>query len=454
MKKILFAATTLLLSVPVLMSCTPSGPYVEPGATTITMYAQDFQDWENAHIAEMVDDFNAIKDDGIQLEVKSFQDEAYTDALKAARENGSAPDIFMCSYGNLYSTAIKPGYAAPLNDLLDQAYYDDIVDSVKSMITFDGNYYSYPQLTEPATVFFYRKDILANAGVTEIPTTWDELLVACSLIKPVLGRGQYTLGMPIGTALGWATYGMQKNTTGGLALNDQWTECLVDSQGYRDLDRLFYELYANGYCPAGNVSPTGYTDIITALCEDKLAMTFAGSWSVADIINSYPDYKDKIGIAPIPTQDGDPTKTTASNGGWTYAISSTSDQKVKAARVLEWFFCEDPARTASYFEDAAYSKTAVNKSVIAYIENTVPADLKDWVSVINDISSKGIPEATYPWDIAIATATMFETMAIKADLTKGDAYRDTQIENAINTAVSAINTIITDSGFVTNPVYD
>ncbi|HEY5503822.1 MAG TPA: extracellular solute-binding protein, partial [Sedimentisphaerales bacterium] len=307
MKKILLAATTLLLSVPVLVACGNTGPYVEPGATTITMYAQDFEDWSNAHLDAMVDDFNAIKDDGIQLEVKSFQDEAYTDALKAARENGSAPDIFMTSYGNIYSTAVKPGYAAPLNDLLDQAYYDDIVDSVKNMITFDGTYYSYPQLTEPATVFFYRKDILAEAGVTEVPTTWDELLAACALIKPVLGRGQYTLGMPIGTALGWATYGMQYNTTGGLALNDQWTESLVDSQGYRDLNGFFYDLYANGYLPAGNVSPTGYNDIIDALCEDKLAMTFAGSWSVAEIMNAYPDYQDKIGVAAIPTKDGDPS---------------------------------------------------------------------------------------------------------------------------------------------------
>lgn len=453
MKKRFYAMIMLMMAIPIMTGCNETTEeYIEEDATVVTFYAQDFEDWSNEHLVNMRKQFNAIKDDGLQLDIKMYQDEAYSDALTVARENNSAPDIFMVSYGNIYSTAVATGYAEPLDAWLDADYFEDLVPSVRERIRFNDHYYTYPQLTEPATLFFYRTDMFEQAGVTEVPTTWDELLDAAASVKAILGRGQYALGMPIGTALGWATYGMQYNTTGGLALNEAWTESLVDSQGYRELNGLFYDLYANGYCPAGNVSPTGYNDIIEALAQDKLAMTFAGSWSIAEIINTYPDMKDVIGVAPIPTIDGDQSKATASNGGWTYAISSTSQHKEEAARVLEWFFCEDAERTAGFFEAAAYSKAPVNQSVIDYIAANAPQELQDWLGVVTDVATKGIPEALYPWDISLAVATMFETMAIKADPSKGESFKTTTIENAIATADSAINTIITNPGFIGNPM--
>lgn len=424
-----------------------NGENYEEGATEITIYLQDFEEWINEHMKTVINEFNSIMDDGIQLVPRFFQDDAYPDALSSARENNAAPDIFMCSYGNLYGTVVSKNHAASLNSLLKQEYLDDIVDSVKPMVTFGDNVYAYPQLTEPSAMLFYRKSYFSKAGVSEPPKSWDDLLAACSKVKGVLKKGQYTLGLPNNSALGWATYGLQYNASGSVALNDEWTECLVDADGYRALAGLWYDLYKGGYVPAGNVTARGYNDIIEGLCQDKLAMTFAGSWSMAEIMNSYPNMKDDIGYVALPTLSGNTGETTATNGGWTYCISETSKNKDKAARVLEYLFCEDAARTARYFEAGYYSKTAVNKKVQAYLANRVPAEMSDWLQTVNEVADLAKPEPTYAWDISLAVSTMLEYMALNTN-----ADKDTIIEAQISACKEKIERLMTVQG--TNPAYN
>ena len=458
MKKIIKAIIPFLLTAPLMAACNGGGgggSQKEEGATTITMYLRNFEDWSNEYMNKRVKEFNSILDDGIQLVVKFFEDEAYTDAFKVAKENGSAPDIFMCSYGNIYHDIVETGDGIPLNGVIQQQYLDDISSNIKEMVTYDDKIYAFPQLSEPSSIFFYRKSMLQAAGVSKAPSTWDELLNACSKIKPTLKRGQYCVGIPIGQALSWSTYGLQYNLTGGLALNDNWTESRVAAQpGFKDIAGLWYDLYGNGYVPNGAISPKGsYNDIIEGMMMSKVAMTFAGSWSIAEIMHTYSDLASDVGVAVIPTKDGDTSKVTASNGGWTYCISSQSNEerRAKAAKVIEWLFAENPERTAGFFEAACYSKAAVTESVKAYINAHVKDELKEWTNVINDVASKAIPEATYPWSISVAVGTIFEESGLNANLTKGDSYKQTTIQNAINKAETSINQIIHSSSWEGKP---
>lgn len=428
---------------------------VEENATVITMYLRDFEDWSNEYMTKRAKEFNSNLEDGIQLVVKFFEDEAYTDAFKVAKENNQAPDIFMCSYGNIYHDVVETHDGIPLNGVIKQDYLDDISNNIKPLITYGGNIYGYPQLSEPSSLFFYRKSMLQAAGVSKAPTTWDELLDACSKIKPTLKRGQYCVGVPIGQALSWSTYGLQYNMTGGLALNDDWTESRVAAQpGFKEIAGLWYDLYGNGYVPNGAISPKGsYNDIIEGMMMSKVAMTFAGSWSIAEIMHTYSDLASDVGMGVIPTKDGDTSKVTASNGGWTYCISSQSDDehKQKAAKVIEWFFAENPERTAGFFETAYYSKAAVTESVKTYINQHVKDELKEWTNIINDVASKAISEATYPWSISVAVGTIFEESGLNANISKGASYKESTITAAVNKAETSINQIIHSSSWEGKP---
>lgn len=449
MKK--FISIVLILSmmaglIGMLSGCGGPTGTVEEGATVVTLYAQNFEQWSNEYLEKRKEEFNQNLTDGIQLEVKFFTDSAYNDAITVARENKSGLDLYMISYGNLWSE-VENGRCVPLNDLLEQSCFDDLTDAGKNLVTYNDKYYAYPTLIEASALLYYRKDMLEKAGVTQVPTTWEELYAACDKLKATLNPAQYALGLPTGQALGWATWGMEYNTTGGLVLDETWKNVQVDNKGWKELAQFFYTCYRNGYTPTQQLTPKGYNDIIEALCQGKLAMTVAGSWSVAEIMNTYPTMADKIGVAELPTFDGNRGGITATNGGWAYAIDATSQHKEEAAKVIDWMFCQSAERTAGFFEAAHYSKTAVNKSVQAYIDSHEKQVNEEWIQVITAVSNTAQPEPLFSWDITVAVMKMFDTVSIYA--TAGDF--ESLYADALATCKSDIRSVMSREDIGENP---
>ena len=423
--------------------------YIEDGATVVTFYAREFEDWSNKYLKKLVNEFNSNLNDGIQVKLKFYGEDTYIEALKVARENGKAPDIYMSTYADIYSLIVGR-HIAPLNNYLSEEAVDDMMEATKEMVTYNGNIYAYPWNVEPATLLFYRKDLLQEAKVNKVPATWDELYDALAALKKQRNLGEYCLGLPLGSGeLGWVTYGMQQNTTGGLALDDSWTKSRLDQSGFKDLAEFFYKIYVNDYSPNAALVNKGYTYIVDALCDGKLAMTFAGSWCIAEIYDYAPSMVDKIGIAPIPTKDGDSSKATSSNGGWSYCMSEESKHKEKAAAFLNWMFTESAERTAQYFIKAHNSKAPTSKSVKEYLDAHSGEVPSEWANVVNDVASKAICEATYSWDIALEVGKIFENMQINCkDMAFPELYAQ-----ALQTAQSNIALIMTRANYMTNPKY-
>ena len=462
MKKFISLMFLLMVSL-VLVACGGEGTngesktekevtYVEPGAQKITIYTRTFEEWHQKWLRKLVNDFNSDLEDGIQVEVKFYTEDTFADALVVARENGKAPDIFISTYGDLY-TNYNNNWCSPIDEYLTDAQKNDFFDGALDMVTYGGHMMAYPWNLEPGSLLFYRKDLLANAGVTSIPKTWEELYAACAKIKTGLSRGKYCLGLPLGqTECSWVSYGLQMNTTGGLALNDDWSETRIDNEGYKDIARFFYNIYYNGYAPIAGITDEGYVDIVEALCDGKVAMTFAGSWSVSYIYDYLTEEEDKaiinqIGVAPIPTRDGNQDIATSSNGGWCYCISKASKHKDMAAKFLNYMFVDSAEVTAQYFIAAYNSKSPTQQSVKDYLDSITVVTPSEWIQVINDVASKGFPEAIYPWDIASEVGGIFATMQLNA---KTDTF-DSLYSKALLTAKSNIATVMSRSSFPKNP---
>lgn len=426
--------------------------YVEEGATKITVYAREFEQWARDHLESLVNEFNKDLTDGIQVNVKFYTQDTYADALTVARENGKAPDLYMTTYGELY-TNIQNKNATDISSYLSEAAKEDILDTALELVTYDDKVYAYPWNLEPGTLLFYRKDMLQAAGVTKAPTSWSELLDACAKIKPTLNRAQYCIGLPLGgTENAWVTYGMQQNTTGGLALDDSWKNHRLDNEGYKQIAKLFYDVYSNEYAPTAGLTSEGYTYIVDALCDGKLAMTFAGSWCVAEIYdytNNDLSMVEKIGVAPIPTINGDQSGTTSANGGWCYCISEQSKNKDKAAQFLNWMFTESAERTAQYFIEAYNSKAPTSQSVKDYLDTTESNVPSEWTAVINEVAAKGIPEPIYPFDIALEVGKILERMQLQCQTEDFEPL----YAKAVNEAKNNIETIMTRSTYPSNPKF-
>ncbi|MDD3124174.1 MAG: extracellular solute-binding protein, partial [Candidatus Izemoplasmatales bacterium] len=303
-------------------------------------------------------------------------------------------------------------------------------------VQYNGKYYAYPSLLEPSTMLFYRNDLLETyGGVSEVPTNWTDFVSLLETIKTNITnasvKGLYPFDVPKGIALGWGSWGLQMSSTGGLALTDDWTTSRVTNAGYTQLASLWQTLYADRLVP---LSSGVYTEIINDLCLGKLVMTTAGSWSIATVLNEYPDLVDQIGISAMPTFDGNQNQATATNGGWVYVISSECQNKELAAEVIKFLVAGDIEMPLEYFKGASYSKAAPRISVAAAIQaelltqDTVPSE---WISVVSSVASYAPMEPIYPWDVSVAVSSMLENVALGNDIASEIALANTTIINLI-----------------------
>lgn len=452
MKKTMKAIVSIMIIFSFLFgagACKPGNNAYEEGATVITFYIRAFEDWSQDYTNRKVKEFNSILDDGIQVELRFYDASEYGALITSSYENGTMPDVFLVDTGAMYNY-YNMGLVAPIDEYFTKEQIDDIMPTADEYLLYDGKYYGYPWMSEPNSIFIYRKDYLQKGGF-EIPEnniwTWEDLLDACAKVKPHLTKGQYALGMPLGIEANTGLAGLAYNTTGEDVLNDDWTQCNLDKtdEGWRDFYGLIYDLYKGGYCPLANVS-TMYNDIIQALCENKLAMTFCGSWSIAEVLNNYPEQEDNIGVAVIPTKDGNIDKCSTVNGGWQYCISSQSKHKDLAAKFIQFMLC-DKKVAAEYFEIANYCKAPVLQSLSDYISENHNTAHPEWMEIVSKVSETAITTGSYSQ--AILSAAYGN--AVEYIILNTGKNRDEIVSGAIDGAVDTITSIITSEGWTQNP---
>lgn len=415
--------------------------YVEEGATNIKMWMMDFEEWENQINISQRKKFNKIEDDGIQLTQNYINKNDFDDLIRSSYESKNVPDIYMVSYGNLYKE-VNAGRAIPLNSYFSDSVWSDLTDTAKEAITYkdkngNSNYYGFPLVFEPSTIIGYSKSKLLQYGKTDkIPSKWSDFLSLCGTIKTNLKKENkknvYPFGVPTGVAAAWGTWGMQVAATGGLAISDDWSTSRITEPGYKDLANVWKEVYGNGYVP---LSSGEYTQSIFDVGDGKAVMTTCGSWSISTIMNQYKDEKDDFGFACMPTFDGNQDKTTATNGGWCYVISSECKNVEKAAQVIKYLTAEDTEQTVDYFTRAYFSKTSPRKSVQAILkqkaseQNDVP---EEWSKVVSDVASHAILEPIYDWNISVAVEGLLEEAAMGNDIDESIAKCDKTVKGIIN----------------------
>ena len=345
--------------------------------------------------------------------------------MAAARAAGTMPDVYLQSYNHLTS-GVANEYYLPLNDLIPQEQWDDLYDNVKDMITVNGQYYAYPQLLEPAVVMYYRKDLLAEAGL-EVPKTWDEFIAAA---KALTTDDMYGATMNYE----WSMWGWEYTAGGHWPITDDWSAANCQDQGYVDLLNFIGQLYADESVPLQALE--GYNGCARLICDESVAMTFTGSWGISSILTDYPEMADKIGVAPAPTKDGSPFKTTL--GGWVYVIDAKTENAEGAAAYISWLLGEDAERTGSFFEAANFSKYSPRKSVDEYLTTQTAAADDEWMKLISsEIVPNGVAEPIYAWDISQHMLT-----AIGEVVTSGATAED-----ALANAADAINLYIQNNDY-------
>src|SRR5512132_1563925 len=100
--------------------------------------------------------------------------------LTAALAAGAPPDAAHGQPITCVSFAAK-GLLRPVDDLVAAIGEQDLVDAFRNLCRWEGRFYGVGH-SPAASVFVYRKDLLAQKGL-KVPKTWDDLIQAAEALK-------------------------------------------------------------------------------------------------------------------------------------------------------------------------------------------------------------------------------------------------------------------------------
>lgn len=194
MKK-LTLISVVLLTAAMLFASGAKEPAAEGGPIELTFWSL-FTGGDGEFFDAMIEEFNNSQDEIVMKNDMVKFDDYYT-KLTTALAAKSAPDVIVIHQGNLLNY-IPSGSILPLNDYVSEEMLSDFQTAPLEACRFDGNLYSIPLDVHPI-VMYYNKDILAEAGITEIPTTADEFLAAAKQIEEKTDKWAFGIDNTTGT---------------------------------------------------------------------------------------------------------------------------------------------------------------------------------------------------------------------------------------------------------------
>ncbi len=329
MKSVLFAfaASTMILSA------------VASEETTLTIATVNNS--EMIVMQEFSKDFEKaypdIKLNWVTLEENTLRQKVTTDIST----KGGQFDIITIG---AYETAMwgKNGWLVSLNDLPESYDMDDLIPSVRNILSYDDHLYAAPFYAE-SSMTFYHKGLFKEAGITmaEQPSFQDIANYAEAISK--LDKDVY--GICLRGKAGWGeNMGFITTTVhnfGGQYFDEDWNVTINTSEWKNAID--WYYNVLTTYGPPG-ASSNGYNENRALFASGK-----CGMWIDATVAAGY--FKDPkeskvtndVGFAPAP-KDINPN---GSGWLWSWALAiPSSSQKVDAAKAfISWATSKDYIKT-------------------------------------------------------------------------------------------------------------
>ncbi|MDO5573070.1 MAG: extracellular solute-binding protein [bacterium] len=258
----------------------------------------------------------------------------------ALQSADTAPDI-VCEDTFQLPSDVAAGYLTNMESYLkdykewnDGTYYGALVDGVTYT---DGSAYGIPFNTDTRGLW-YNKDVFKQAGLDTDwqPKTWQDIIDTCAVIKekcPDVVPFWCNSGVATGEGTSMQTYEMLLYGTGEQLLdeNDKW---IGSSDNILKSLEFLSTIYSDGYGPslskvlngeAGNTSSREY------MPNGKLGISLDGFWVTGNYKESgaspWENYQDHLGIAAMPTSEGQAPGSITMSGGWALSIPELADEK-------------------------------------------------------------------------------------------------------------------------------
>ena len=292
----------------------------------------------------LVDGFEAANP-GIKITLVQQPVDGYFTSLLAQSVIGRGPDI-ASMWAGTYMDQFKI-YMADLHKYIA----DDLIKSVNGINYFSDGFdstkavYAAPE-TAQWYIGYYNKKVFAAAGISKVPTTWDELSADAKILKD---KG-YTPIMQ-GAVHGGAQFAPWEDwsyVATAVPLSE-WGDFISGAKPYSDprlvaqLDK-WNKLYTDGYV---NKDAFNYPDVIPDFVAGKAGMYLGGgSWQANDLLKAM---GDDIGVI-VPPYSETPQKGIISFAGGGYAVMNYSKNVDAAGKFAAFVLSDDGQKIVAKFD--------------------------------------------------------------------------------------------------------
>lgn len=297
----------------------------------------DRQVTESAHLLQLLaDEFNKGRDG---LPVKVEYSGGYSEIFRKVSTSiqaGTVPAMAV-AYQSMTTAYIEAGAVLALDDYLrdpqiglsenDVADFFPVVLDTNRYPDYGGKMYSFP-FCKSVLMMYFNKRVLAEAGVSAPPKTWDEFLDACRQVKAKTGKSACAVSVDASTIDGMIF------SLGADVLDGKTT--LFDSPQSIRVFELFETLAREQL--AYQIPPNSYDDR-DAFARDEVAFVFRSSSHRAPIALLM---KDPAQWGMSMTPQGDPERPcTVLYGPNICIFSTTPEQQAVAWEFVKFFTSPD-----------------------------------------------------------------------------------------------------------------
>ncbi|WP_341580015.1 ABC transporter substrate-binding protein [Microbacterium schleiferi] len=210
---------------------------------------------------------------------------------------GTEPDLVMTNLVGDPTTWLANGATVDVSSYLDEWGLEDVFseNALADWTNSDGQLQAFP-LEGYNWPMWYNMDLLAQAGVSAPPTTWDELIQASAALRAigvqpfVVGGADYPAPAVV-TLVGLSL--VSEEDLSALYESGDW----ADETGQKVINGIL-ELQQAGVF-ADDSAGLSYPDQVAAFGAGKAAMLFDGSWGYANAQSTFPDLNIQLGGFPL-----------------------------------------------------------------------------------------------------------------------------------------------------------
>ena len=284
---------------------------------------------EGEVIAALLPEFRRLHPD-IEVRIQQLPWTAAHQKLLTAFAGEATPDV--CQLGNTWIPEFVALHAlAPLDESLARStavsrgdYFQGIWDTN----IIGGTLYGVPWYID-TRLLFYRRDLLAQAGFTEPPTTWQEWSRMLAAIKAQVGPKRYSVLLPLNEFEPLLVLAMQQSEP---LLREGGRYGNFRSAGFQRALGFYREIFQHQWAPA--VDATQVSNVWNELGRGFFSFYISGPWNIGEFSRRLPPEQQSSWMtAPMPGPEG-PGASLA--GGSSLVIFRRSHHQRDAWLLLEF----------------------------------------------------------------------------------------------------------------------